>query len=55
MTLDRKKCVLVTCDKLFLFQFSETKIHANGDVLPQGSTEVKNESDTCVLAYISTS
>jgi len=51
MTLDRKKSVfLVTCDKLLLFQFSETKIHANGDVLPQGSTEVKNKSDTCVLA-----
>jgi len=32
VTLDRKKVFLVTYDKLLLFQFSETKIHGNGDV-----------------------
>jgi len=53
MTIDRKKVCfyhVVTYDKLLLFQSSETKIHSNGDVLPQGSTEVKNKFDTCVLA-----
>jgi hypothetical protein len=41
---------LVTDNKLLLFQFIETEIRGNGDVLPQGSTEVKNKFDTCVLA-----